>query len=57
MGQSVYWPLSVLCVSVCLCVVILNQSTSKKPYYLLDLDKLDTLSDKTHIKVLLVLKC
>ena len=42
MGVSVYWPLSVLCVFVCLvCVCVRsNQSTSKKPYYVSDLSKL-----------------
>ena len=44
MNVSVYWVLSVLCVfvlCVCLCVcVVLNQSTSKKPHYVLDLSKL-----------------
>ena len=45
----VYWPLSVLCVFVC---VMSNQSTS---YYLPNLSKLNNLY-KTHIKFLLVLK-
>ena len=48
----VYWPLSVLCVFVC---VMSNQSTSKKPHYLSNLSKLNNLY-KTHIKFLLVLK-
>ena len=34
-----------LCVYVC---VISNQSTSKKPHYVLDLSKLDALLHKTH---------
>ena len=59
MGVSVYWPLSVLrvfvCVSLCLCVMS-NQSTSKKPHHVSDLSKLDALFNKTHIKVLLVLR-
>ena len=49
MGVSVYWPLSVLCVFVCVCVIS-NQSTSKKPH-LSGLSKLDALLHKTHIKV------
>ena len=56
MGVSLYWPLSVFCVFVCLCLcVISNQSTSKKPY-VLDLSKHDALLHKTHSKVLLVLR-
>ena len=50
---SVYWSVSVLCVCVC---VISNQSTSKKPNYVPDLKKRDTLLDKIHNKVLLVLR-
>ena len=42
-----------LCVCVC---VISNQSTSKKPHYLSDLSKPDSLLHKTHIKVLLILR-
>ena len=59
MGVLVYWPLSVKCVFVCMCVfvcVISNQSTSKKPYYVSVLSKPDTLFHKTHSKVLLVLR-
>ena len=42
-----------LCVCVCVCVfvcvcVISNQSTSKKPHYVIDLSKLDALLQKTH---------
>ena len=39
MGVSVYWPLSVLLVFVCVCVfvcVISNHSTRKKPHYVSD---------------------
>ena len=41
--MSVYWPLIVLCVFVC---VISNQSTSKKTHYVSDLSKLDALLHK-----------
>ena len=46
MNVSVYWPLSVLCFFVCVFVhlcVVSNQSTSKKPHYVLDLCKPDAL--------------
>ena len=50
----------VCCVSICVCVVcvcvISNQRTSKKPHYVSDLIKLDVFLDKTHKKVLLILK-
>ena len=49
---SVYWPLSVFCVSVCM---ISNQSTGKKPHYMSDLSKLNAWFHKTHITVLLLL--
>ena len=49
-GVSVYWPLSVLCVFVC---VISNQSTNRKTHHVSDLSKLDTLLHKTHMKVFL----
>ena len=53
-GVPVYWPLSVLCVCVC---VISNQSTSKKKtHYVSELSKIDALWPKIHIKILLVLK-
>ena len=42
-----------LCVYVC---VISNQSTSKKPYYVLDLSKRDAMLHKTHIEVVLELR-
>ena len=49
MGLRVYWPLSVLCVFVCVCVSVClcmfvrsNQSTSKKPHYVSDLSKVCT---------------
>ena len=45
MVVSLYWPLSVLCVFVCLRV---KKSTSKKLHYLADLSKLDALLRKTH---------
>ena len=51
---SIYWPLSVLCVCVCV-YVISNQSTSKKSQ-VPDLSKLEALLHKTHIKVLLVMR-
>ena len=50
-GVLVYWPLSVLCVFVCVCVIS-NQDTSKK-HSVSDLSKSDALLHKTHIKVLL----
>ena len=57
MGVSVYWPLSVLCVFVSVCVSVCvcvrsNQITSKKPHYVSNLSKLDALLHKTYIKVL-----
>ena len=65
MGVSVYWPLSVLCVFMCLCVSVYvcvcvcvcvcarsNQSTSKKPHHVSELSKLNALLHKTCIKVL-----
>ena len=54
MGESVYWLLSVLC--VCLCVIS-NQRTNKKPHYMSDLIKPDTLLHKTHRKVLRLNTC
>ena len=56
LGVSVYCksaPESVVLVCVC---VISNQSTSKKPYYVSDFGKLNTLLHKTYIKVLLLLR-
>ena len=55
MGVSVYWPMSVMCVLVCLrmCVISIQ---SEKPHYVSDLSKVDALLHKTHIKVLLVLR-
>ena len=44
-----------VCVYVFVCVIS-NQSTCKKPHYLSDLSKLDTLLHKTHIKILLELR-
>ena len=52
MGVSVYWLLIVLFVCV-----ISNQNTSKKPHYVSDLSKLDTLLHKTNMKVLKGLIC
>ena len=53
MGVSVYWPLSVLCVLMCVSVCVRsNQSTSKKPHYGSDLSKLHAFLHKTCIKVL-----
>ena len=51
---SIYWPLSVLCVCVCVYVTS-NQSTSKKSQ-VPDLSKLEALLHKTRIKVLLVMR-
>ena len=53
MGMSVYWPLSVLCifVSVFVCVIP-NQSTNKKPQWVPDFNKLNSLLHKTYTKVL-----
>ena len=66
MGMSVSWPLCMFCVFVCLSVcgceeawMISNQisiSTMKKSHYVLDLSKVDTLLDKTHSKVLQILR-
>ena len=45
---------------ICLCVfvcVVSNESTSKKPHYLPDVNKLDTLLLKTHIKILMLDMC
>ena len=63
MGVSVYWSLSVLCVFVCMCLCVgvwvsvrLNQSTSKKPHHVLELNKLDALLHKTCIRVLRLLE-
>ena len=54
---SLVAPESVVCLCMCVCVfvcMVSNQNTSKKPLYVSDLSKHDTLMHKTHIKVLLV---
>ena len=51
--MSVYWPLSVLCIFVSVFVfVIPNQSTNKKPQWVPDFNKLNSLLHITYIKVL-----
>ena len=57
MYVSLYWPLSELCVIVCVVCVISNQITSRILYYVPDLSKLDTLLHNAHSKILLVLTC
>ena len=57
MYVSLYWPLSELCVIVCVVCVISNQITNKILYYVPDLSKLDTLLHNAHNKILLVLTC
>ena len=57
MYVSLYWPLSELCVIVCVECVISNQITSRILYYVPDLSKRDTLLHNAHSKILLVLTC
>ena len=57
MSASVYWSLSVLCVSVCLCEGVAYQiRVTLKKHYVSDLGKLDALLHKKHLKVLLALR-
>ena len=55
MDVSVYWPLCVLFVFVCV-FMISNQSISKKPCCVVNLCKLETLLYKTHNKLFLILR-
>ena len=50
---SILPPECTVCVCVCSCVCNIKSDTSKKPYYVSDLSKLDALLHKTH-KVLLL---
>ena len=56
MGVSVYWPLSVVCVFVCLCVGNIKLEYQSKTHYASDLNELDTLLHKANIKVFQVLR-
>ena len=59
MGGSVYWPMSVLCVFVCVRVFVCVWYQIRVPagnHIVSDLSKLDALLYKTHTKVLMVLR-
>ena len=55
MDVSAYWSDCTLCLCLCVCVIS-NQSTNKKPRYVSDVSRYDTLFHETDSKVLLVLR-
>ena len=55
MSVSAYWPLYMMCIFVFMCVCDIRVAV-KKVYYVLEQSKFNTLLDKTHNKVLLVLR-